>query len=376
MFRIIGLSILLLFSYTGFSQHRVTMVVKTKATTEQSVYLAGNFNGWNPKDEKYQLRKTQEGVYEITINNISSEAISFKFTKGSWQTVETDSLGGAIANRNLQWQGDTIIHCTISSWNDKMNQQVKNRSTASKHVAVLDTAFYMPSLQRYRRIWIYLPPGYHTTNKKFPVLYMQDGQNLFDTQTSFGEEWGVDEYLDSIKANLIVVGIDNGQQYRMTEYNTFNHTQFGKGEGKAYLQFIVNSLKPFVDQHYRTLRSQKHTAIAGSSMGGLISFCAGMYYPKTFGIMGVFSPAFWVVPELKAEIENVYSKQQHAKQRYYFYGGDREGANMVPLMKDYAASLQTISGADIKISVDPDGKHNEAAWRKSFPEFYQFATKK
>ena len=165
--------------------------------------------------------------------------------------------------------------------------------TASFNVKVMDTAFFMPQLNRTRRIWIYLPPSYRATKIYYPVLYMHDGQNLFDNATSYSGEWGIDEYLDSIftlgKKEVIVVGIDNGLSKRMNEYNPYSFRQYGKGEGDEYVDFLVKNLKPFIDKHYRTLPGKKDTYIAGSSMGGLISLYAVLKYPAVFGGAGIFS---------------------------------------------------------------------------------------
>jgi predicted alpha/beta superfamily hydrolase len=146
----------------------------------------------------------------------------------------------------------------------------QNQSLAP-NVYILDTAFYMPQLGRYRRIWLYLPPDYHTSTRHYPVLYMHDGQNLFQEWSAFGEEWGVDETIDAMERKCIVVGVDNGGEHRLREYKLHDDEEFGKGEGRPYLAFLVETLKPFIDRSYRTKTGREHTWIAGSSMGGLIS---------------------------------------------------------------------------------------------------------
>lgn len=132
-----------------------------------------------------------------------------------------------------------MIECAIATWRDDYPDEEKQH-TASKNVRVLDTAFFMPQLNRSRRIWVYLPPGYDAGKRKYPVLYMHDGQNLFDNFTSGFGEWGVDEWLDSLgllgKQECIVVGIDNGSK-RLNEYNPFYNNEYGEGEGDRYLIF-------------------------------------------------------------------------------------------------------------------------------------------
>ncbi len=190
---------------------------------------------------------------------------------------------------------DKKIGLTIEEWHDRFPDRPKT-STAGKNVCIIDTAFLIPQLKRTRRIWIYLPDDYcDGTNKKYPVLYMHDGQNVFDEATSYSGEWGVDEFLDATSlSKCIVVAVDNGAIKRMNEYNPYDNEKFGKGEGDEYVDFIANTLRPFINKNYRTIKNKEHTFIAGSSMGGLISMYAVLKYPKLFGGAGVFSPSFWV----------------------------------------------------------------------------------
>lgn len=252
---------------------------------------------------------------------------------------------------------------------------IQRAHSASANVHILDTGFLMPQLSRTRRIWVYLPAEYFTTRQRYPVLYMHDGQNLFDAQTSFSGEWGVDEIMDAMQAACIVVGIDNGGVKRMTEYNPNDNLQQGKGEGKAYLEFIVKTLKPFIDKRYRTRKTKSSTSIAGSSMGGLISFYAGLYYPGVFGAVGVLSPSFWIAPQLKTELPKL-SKKKYAGQRYFFYAGGGESATMVSDMLQIAELMKTHTKAAIKTSVAETGQHNERSWGAVFPEFYKWAVDK
>jgi len=169
-------------------------------------------------------------------------------------------------------------------------------STAQPEVSLLKDQLEIPGLNRKRQIRIYVPPGYATSGKRYPVLYMHDGQNLFDVATAYKLEWNVDETLNALAKSdnleIIVVGIDNGQDKRMTELNAWDNTQFGKQEGKQYIEFIVNVLKPLIDQRFRTKSDRSNTAIMGSSMGGLITHYAINQYPDVFGKAGIFSPSY------------------------------------------------------------------------------------
>ena len=330
-----------------------------------SLYIAGSFNGWNPGDEKAQLHFDGH-KYGITID-LPRGKTEYKMTRGSWEKVEATEKGENIANRKADVESDTTIHVEIHQWADHFRHEEK-KSTASRNVHILDSNFYMPQLDRHRRVWIYLPKSYKTSKKKYPVLYMQDGQNIFDAATSFSGEWGVDEALDSIDTKeCIVVGIDNGREKRLNEYCPYDMAEHGKGEGDLYLAFIVKTLKPYIDQHFRTKRSRENTFIAGSSMGGLISFYAMLKYPAVFGGAGVFSPAFWIAPDL---MKDVAKRAAKVKGRIYFYAGKQESETMVPGMLAIFQKMHQLSKAQMEIVIRDEGTHSEAHWREEFPKFY------
>lgn len=199
---------------------------------------------------------------------------------------------------------------------------------------------------------------------------MHDGQNLFNEQTAPFGEWGVDEALDSLQQKTgkecIVVGIDNGSQ-RMTEYNPYDNDKNGKGEGKAYVDFIANTLKPFIDTKYRTKKGPENTFIAGSSLGGLISFYAIMQYPNIFGTAGVFSPSFWIAPQVFSDAEKFTTP---LSPRFYFYVGGKEPSNMVTGMDRMVDIIQKKQRFSLRRVVDPLGVHREKSWRQEFASFY------
>ncbi len=161
-------------------------------------------------------------------------------------------------------------------------------STASTNVTTFE--IFSLELKFQKKIWVYLPKDYNNSTKSYPVIYMQDAQNLFDNKTSFVGEWEVDETLNKMNAQLIVIGIEHGNEKRMDELTPYKNEKYGGGNGDNYLKFIVETLKPKVDSIYRTKSNVKNTAIFGSSLGGLISFYGVLKYPEVFGKTGVFSP--------------------------------------------------------------------------------------
>ncbi len=364
--------LLMLISATGFSQQKLTFVIDSMpAKSGMKIFLAGNFNMWNPGDTTSLFQP--KGKQWILSKNLPSGHYEYKITRGNWQTVEEHADFRPMGNRVVELHRDTTIHLIIGAWADDRpggNAMVTHTTTPQVHI--MDSAFYMPQLNRHRRIWIYLPKGYAQTKTRYPVLYMHDGQNVFDAATSFSGEWGVDEFLDSLKSNCrkaIVVAIDNGLNKRMNEYNPWEFMKFGKGEGDAYVDFLVKTLKPYIDAHYRTLPNKKNTSIAGSSMGGLISLYAILKYPKVFGSAGIFSPAFWTASGIDS---TVLADGANVDSKLFFYAGGKEGDTMIPDMFRIEKEIRKESRTPFKQVTDSEAKHNEAAWRKYFPDFYKW----
>lgn len=376
IFRRLLLVGLLLFTVgIGFAQLKVIFKLNSFPAKDSAdkIYLVGSFNNWMPNDSRYAFQNVK-GKKQLELS-LPKGNYEYKFTRGSWDKGETTNKGEQVENRKLNLTSDTAIDVVIRGWNDQFNAPTTQmrKHTASSNVKIIDTAFYIPQLNRYRRIWIYLPPDYNQNRKRYPVLYMHDGQNLFDEATSYSGEWGVDEYLDaqfkSSKQSAIVVGVDNGLNFRMSEYNLWEFQNFGKGEGDQYVDFLVKTLKPFIDKNYRTLKGKANTFVAGSSMGGLISLIAVAKYPNVFGGAGIFSPAFWTA----AGIDEYLRKYGPAmNSRLYFYAGGQEGEHMIPDMKKVEQIMAKVSKSIIKESLDMNAAHNEAAWRKMFPEFFEW----
>ena len=353
-----------------------------KNPDNSSIFIAGSFNGWNPQNKNFQFQKNESGYFlELSLNAGSYE---YKITRGGWDKVECTKEGKDVGNRTLKVDADAVIEVSVEGWKDMFASSSQPRkSTANKNVRIIDTAFFIPQLNRTRRVWIYLPPSYSASNKKYPVLYMHDGQNVFDDATSFSGEWGVDEAIDTLglkTRECIVVGIDNGGDKRLNEYCPYDFSLNGiaannksnVGEGGKYVDFLVKTLKPFIDKKYRTLKDSKNTFTAGSSMGGLISMYAVLKYPNVFGGAGVFSPAFWVGQKI---FDDIKAKGKKVNAKIYFYAGDEEGETMVPMTLRAFNEMHKVSKSKMCEVIRAGGKHNEPRWRMEFPLFYEWLMK-
>ena len=248
----------------------------------------------------------------------------------------------------------------------------ERQASATKNVSILKKEFVIEGLNKIsHKVWLYLPPNYHATTKKYPVIYMHDAQNLFDTTTSYAGEWEVDETLNELYKKtgkgFIVVAVENGGEERINEYTPWEHEKYGGGKGEIYIKFLKNTLKPYVDANYRTKTQAKHTAIIGSSLGGLISYYGGLKYPKTFGKIGALSTSFW----FSDKVEDFTKKYgTNKKSKLYLLVGEKEGENVVLNTKKYQQILleNGFNSKNIISKINPEGAHNEAFWKNEFLE--------
>ncbi|KAF0249851.1 MAG: esterase [bacterium] len=242
--------------------------------------------------------------------------------------------------------------------------------------------FFSKHLANSRDIIVYLPPNYDKNiNPHYPVLYLHDGQNIFDGATSFipGQEWQCDETAQRLAlANriqpIIIVGIYNTGQERINEYTPTVDARYGKG-GKAtlYGRFLVEELKPFIDKEYRTLTDQNNTALGGSSLGGLVSLFIGLEYPEIFGKLAIISPSvWWDNRTILKDIEKI-SKKPNIK--IWLDIGTNESKESVPdtkLLKDALINKGWQIDKDLKYLVVKGAKHNEQAWASRFDLVLKF----
>ena len=239
----------------------------------------------------------------------------------------------------------------------------RNRTPPGELQVIRD--FHSPELGNRRDILVYLPSSYAKSDKALPVIYMHDGQNLFDPATSFAGEWGVDTAMAKAPRKgrrAIVVGIPNAGAGRIHEYSPFVDARIGGGKGDAYLDWLEETVKPLIDSRYRTLASAEGTGIAGSSLGGLISLYAFFRNPSRYGFAGVLSPALWFADR---DIFRFVESAGYVRGRVYLDVGTREGEGTLAnahQMRDQLLAAGYQRGKDLMWVEDKGGMHNEAAW--------------
>lgn len=230
--------------------------------------------------------------------------------------------------------------------------------------------FHSRFVEHDRTVIVYLPPTYEQERaRRYPVLYLHDGQNVFDRATSVGEEWHVDETAqDMIQAGkippIIVVGIYNTGVHRIDEYApTKREDKGGGGKADDYGRMLVQELKPFIDRTYRTLPGAGNTALGGSSLGGLVTVHLGLRYPTVFSRLAALSPSVWW--DDRVIIREVEALPAKLPVKIWLDAGDHEGPEVIPDARALKAALMAkgwTEGQDLAYLEAEGGEHNEASW--------------
>lgn len=248
----------------------VTLIVNTPFNTplDEKIYVTGNFLNCDWKSDCLALEKVSPNQYALKVPLSSGQ--EFKITRGSWAKEAATSQGAPL--KNLVSEGKKKQFVDVSNWKDL------GPLKATGHIVRIKN-FYSPELDNERDLQVRLPDSYFQSDKHYPVIYMHDGQNVFDPQTSsFGTDWSVDDVLSQRVAkgelrDAIVVGI-----YHKNRFREFND----EDKGRAYGEFIVQTLKPYIDKEFRTLKGRENTFTMGSSLGAAISVSLSFRYPHIF----------------------------------------------------------------------------------------------
>ncbi len=342
----------------------------TPVEDNRPIFMVGSFNEWRVDEEKYRLNKVSPNHYFLKFPILSpfTENFEYKFVKGGWENQELDSFGNAIPNRVFN-KSASFINDFVPRWK---NYGLSYNPKYLPKTVLIEEQFYIPQLNKYRRIVALLPKNYQeNVEKRYPVMYMHDAQNLFGNTSKFGS-WEIDKKLavlsESGKGNVIIICIDHGGTERTNEFMTIDTPRFGTAEGRKYIDFITKTLKPTIDRKFRTLTDRENTGIGGSSLGGLISIHAGLMYPKIFSKLMIMSPSLWVTRLVP--IENI-GFFQPVPTKIYAYGGGEENASMVPNINRFVETVNTqgfdSSMLNIKLNIDPKGTHTEKRWGEEFP---------
>lgn len=344
------------------------IILTTDEDDSRPVYISGNFNNWFTQSKEFMMEKIGVGLYHYKFPHDFEYPVEllYKFTKGDWSEVEIDSFGNRTENRS------TFAHTGIQK--EHVARWRKNwlpfKQSFLPQVQLISDEFIIPQLNKTRKIWALLPHDYNNSGENYPVMYLQDAQNLFNESAEFGN-WEIDKKLAVMSeykiGKIIIIAIEHAEEDRIKEYNV-GKTVLGKGQGKKYIRFVTDTLKPYVDSNFRTKKELEFTGIGGSSMGGLISIFSGLRNPEVYGKLMIFSPSLWVVPDLKINSK----KANLADTKIYLYGGGNESDTMIDHIKKFQEDLIMSKfikdKSKINLSINRQGKHSETYWSDEFPK--------
>jgi predicted alpha/beta superfamily hydrolase len=345
--------------------------ISDRNTDERPVYLSGNFNDWNPADEQYRMDADEDDLhhYSLSFNELEElpDTLEYKFTRGGWENAELDNYGNEIMNHTISKYSGCVSD-TVPHW--KQDGIAFNESYRPV-INIINEHFRIPQLIKTRRIAALLPHDYYHTNERYPVLYLQDGQNLFDDHAPFGS-WELDTRLAFMAEHglgkFIVIAIDHAEEERLAEFTpSLPTSRLGSGDGKKYARFLAETLKPYIDTHFRTRPEREFTGIGGSSMGGLISIYAAKQHPEIYSRLLLFSPSFWVTPRLP---NRFVDEATSFSGKIYTYGGGDETEQLVGRLTEFHEKLIKASqtqALESRLSINPLGKHTESEWSREFP---------
>jgi predicted alpha/beta superfamily hydrolase len=343
------------------------IILTTDEDDLRPVYISGNFNDWRTQDIEFMMEKVGTGLYHFKFTHDFEypETLLYKFTKGDWSAVEIDNEGYRTENRM------TNNHTGIQK--EHVQRWRKNwlpfKPNFLPQIQLISDEFEIPQLNKTRKIWALLPHDYDASNESYPVMYLHDAQNLFNEAAEFGN-WEIDKKLAVMSeykiGDIIVIAIEHAEEDRIKEYNV-GKSILGKGQGKKYIKFLVETLKPFVDSNFRTKKERAFTGIGGSSMGALVSIFSGLRYPQIFGKLMIFSPSLWAAPKIKIKD---YENSESTK--IYLYAGGDESDSMIEHVETFKNRMIESEFVNdkmkINLSVNKLGKHNETYWSDEFPK--------
>lgn len=358
---------------------QLNILLTTDEDDDRPVYISGNFNQWITQDKRFQMEKVAKGLYHYTFapDFVYPEELLYKFTRGDWSEVEIDKYGNRTENRSCK-QHSGVRKEHVAKWR---HNWLPFKPNFLPKVHLISKEFEIPQLNKTRKVWALLPHDYETSTEHYPVMYLQDAQNLFNEKAQYGN-WEIDKKLAVMAeykiGKIIVIAVEHADNERIIEYNVGN-TVLGAGQGKKYIRFLTDTLKPFVDTNFRTKPEREQTGIGGSSMGGLVSIFSGIMYPEVFGKLMIFSPSLWVVPKIKLSFLDMEEPQET---RIYLYAGGDESATMIDHVKNFKKRLLKRKSLEdkmkVRLSINEFGKHNEIYWSDEFPkaiEWLFFSTK-
>lgn len=352
------------------ASENIRIVVLAPGSTACRIFASGTFNHWDTGAGRLELSQTSPGLYH-GVGTWGGQPHRYKFHLGDWDEAELSEWGTKARDRHYDGDGD-VIRASVPQF---LHTGAYHDDRCRPRIERLPTNLPLPAPFATRRIAALLPYDYDRSSRDYPVLYLQDGQNLFDEYAPYGN-WELDRRLAWLaergRGDFIVIAIDHAEDKRIAEYSPPSSTsKLGPGQANAYGRFLVRDLKPLIDRTYRTRPERANTFLGGSSMGALASLHVVMSEAATFGGAMLLSPSIWVDPTM---VER-WPERPGAVTRVYLYGGMQESAETTARFARLDAALRRAAPRQrIHISTHfaPDARHNEQAWGEAFPRAATF----
>ncbi|MFN0133034.1 MAG: alpha/beta hydrolase [Phycisphaerales bacterium] len=369
------------------------------ANEASPIYMGCNANGWSPADKQYRLVGRSDRRWQTVMPWVKHDPpLQFKFTRGTWETVEIAADMTDIVNRKLpdvdvsklKPDEPIVVELVVEAWADQRPEAMAKKAADPYRTIAARGRLQRLSVVgggtpgRSRDVLVWLPPGYEhraSAERRYPVFYLHDGQNLFEQMPGVPGEWRVDETCTEMMSDgraepCIIVGIPHAGAGRREEYNPPGGVPAFDAKGEAYVRFILDEVRPRVERSFRVKPGPESTAIGGSSMGALISLYAATRHPEVFGKVLLESPSIawdeWrAVPGLVAGVSRWPG-------RIYVAMGTKETADaaaserLVAAAKGLDAFLGERGVTDRMLVIEPDAAHDENAWASRFPAALKF----
>lgn len=375
-----------------------------RAKAESPIYLAGNINNWNDADPAYKLTAQSDMRWRIEIPKPAVAPLEFKFTRGSWKLEELNADLSTPGNRTLPKvdisklaPGEKPkIELVVERWADeKPDYQTPTAADAPLKVTgdlrklqVQGGAGGMAGQSRDLLVW--LPPGYddpRNADKKYPVLYLHDAQNLFSKPNAAPTEWGVDETATDLitqgeMQSIIIVGIPHAGDGRIREYLPVAALPNTKPEADEHVAWLMHEVMPRVERAFRVKTGPESTGVGGSSLGAAVSLYAATKYPDRFGLVLAESLPLRT-GKAEAWDQWIASIKAWPRRVYLGVGGQETGPEpaKAAVNKAYADATRDLDkrmsaaglGADRRLMlIDEQATHTESAWAKRLPQALRF----
>jgi predicted alpha/beta superfamily hydrolase len=378
-----------------------------KANTDNPIYFASSINGWNPADPEYLLSGRSDTRWQIVINeNLQGVTVQFKFTQGGWDREELDGDGNSIANRSLPMVDASklapgerpIIELEVVDF--RMPVSLADQVRQSGFYRELEVTGDVHRMQVQsgsgaaeavtRDLLIWTPPGYaepKNASKKYPVLYMFDGQNIFEQLPGVPGEWHADETATKLVEDgkiepVIIVGIPHGGVNRLEEYLPFGSYRNVEGHGAETMDWVLREVKPKIERAFRVRMDRESTAIGGASLGGSMALYASTAHADHFGMAIVESLPMMADEGASAELY-LGGVSQWPSKLFIGMGGnevshDQADQDRNVLYRKWAERIDHLAGragvapVNRKLLIEPDATHNEDAWADRFDDALLF----